>query len=210
MCPARRPANVTIGERPCVCGDRCLASVIAKLRFGDATPKAFVCVEHLLPSQLEHFKAGKGLPRVPGKCLLCNRYTTTFLYMLARHDQQLQLTSELLQHQTFTNAACPPLGDDPVDEASSMPSHASEIGGESGYRASAMLFVDGGFANSQVARKERIGALMFRPFVRFCSTDYVYRNDADGLRIVQINIASKTVEDPFRALPVSPDQPPAA
>jgi hypothetical protein len=73
-----------------------------------------------------------------------------------------------------------------------------------------MLFVDSEFANSQAARKERLGALMFRPFVRFCSTDYVYRSDEDGLRIVQINVGSNTAEDHFRQLPVPPDRAPAA
>ena len=154
-------------ERPCVCGTKCLANVIAQLRYGDDTPKAFVCVEHLLPSELDAFRNGKGLPRVPGKCLLCTRYTTTFLYVLSRHDPKLKLSCSMLQHQTHCNATCPPFrSDDPVADASSVPTHSSEIGGQMGYKHSCMLYVDDDFCNSSLAREERIGLLQWKPFVR--------------------------------------------
>ena len=67
-------AKSEIGERPCVCGQRCLANHMAKVRYGPDTNKGFVCKEFLLPSQLRDFLDGKGLPPVQQKCLLCSRY----------------------------------------------------------------------------------------------------------------------------------------
>ena len=67
-------ANETIGERPCVCGARCLANFMAKIRYGKDTNKGFVCKEFLLPSQHKDFLHGKGLPATHQKCLICSRY----------------------------------------------------------------------------------------------------------------------------------------
>lgn len=67
-------ANSTIGERPCVCGTRCLANFMAKIRYGKDTDKGFVCKEFLLPSQYKDFLEGKGLPETHQKCLICTRY----------------------------------------------------------------------------------------------------------------------------------------
>jgi hypothetical protein len=67
-------AKAEIGERPCVCGQRCLANHMAKIRYGPDTDKGFVCKEFLLPGQLKDFLEGKGLPPVQQKCLLCSRY----------------------------------------------------------------------------------------------------------------------------------------
>lgn len=170
--------------------------MIAQLRYGEGSDRSFACVEHLLPSAHSTFVQGGGLPRVPGKCLLCKRYSTTFLYMLIRHDPKSAVADEILQTQTFANAR--PAGPLSTEEALDTPDHASEIGADTGYKASAMLFVDNEFANSRAARENKIGALLFRPFVRFCSTDYAYVKDAEGLRIVQKNVGSRAPEDPFR------------
>ena len=68
------PAKEDIGERPCVNKDACLANVIAHVRYGIESDKAFVCKEFLLPDQHTKFLAGEGLPQRRGKCLLCARY----------------------------------------------------------------------------------------------------------------------------------------
>lgn len=75
-------AKAEIGERPCVCGQRCLANHMAKIRYGPDTNKGFVCKEFLLPSQLRDFLDGKGLPPVQQKCLLCSRYWMHYIYIL--------------------------------------------------------------------------------------------------------------------------------
>ena len=71
---ARSPANHSIGERDCVCGTRCLAMFIARVRYGPDNTKGFVCKEFLLPDQHRDFLAGKGCPPQRQKCLLCSRY----------------------------------------------------------------------------------------------------------------------------------------
>lgn len=76
------PARTSIGERECVCGTRCLANFIAKVRYGTDTDKAFVCKEYLLPDQYKDFLDGKGLPSMRSKCLLCSRYYLNYLYIL--------------------------------------------------------------------------------------------------------------------------------
>ena len=76
------PANASIGERSCVCGERCLANHMAKIRYGPDTKKGFVCKEYLLPSQLKDFLGGNGLPKIQQKCLLCSRYWLNYIYIL--------------------------------------------------------------------------------------------------------------------------------
>jgi len=78
------PPNEEIGERPCINQERCLARFIAQVRYGPNTDMAFTCKEFLLPDQHEAFLAGKGLPQRRGKCLLCHRYFTNYLYILVR------------------------------------------------------------------------------------------------------------------------------
>jgi hypothetical protein len=83
------PPNTTIGERECVCGDRCLCVFMAKLRYGPETDKGFVCKEFLLPEQRAAFLDGKGAPALRQKCLVCTRYFTTYLYPLVRIPRTL-------------------------------------------------------------------------------------------------------------------------
>ena len=81
------PPNVSIGERECVCGARCLAKFIARVRYGDENEKGFVCKEFLLPDQHKSFIDGNGLPPQKQKCLLCSRYYMNYIYILVRsHD----------------------------------------------------------------------------------------------------------------------------
>ena len=66
--------NKSIGERECVCGQRCLAMFIARMRYGPENKRGFVCKEFLLPDQYRDFLEGKGGPPQRQKCLLCTRY----------------------------------------------------------------------------------------------------------------------------------------
>ena len=84
------PANTSIGERECVCGQRCLCSFIAKVRYGHETDKGFVCKEFLLPRQYKDFLDGKSLHAIRGKCLVCLRYFVNYLYILvSAHSKPL-------------------------------------------------------------------------------------------------------------------------
>lgn len=78
------PPIASIGERECVCGERCLGNFIAKVRYGADTDKGFTLKEYLLPDQLKAFEEGKGLPAQRQKCLLCSRYWLNYVYILVR------------------------------------------------------------------------------------------------------------------------------
>jgi len=184
------PANHSIGERDCVCGPRCLAMFIARVRYGPDNTKGFVCKEFLLPDQYQDFLAGRGCPPQRQKCLLCSRYFLNYVYILARTDPSFKAVP-CLTLQTFSN----PVGsglpdhDEIVRTATSTPTHSSLVSCREGYKPHAMLFVDEDFANQRVQRETSLGALSFRPVVRFCSTHYRYTEDADGKsRIVQVGI----------------------
>lgn len=66
--------NKSIGERGCICEEKCLAKFVAMARYGPNNDKGFVCKEFLLPDQYRDFLDGKGLPSMRGKCLMCSRY----------------------------------------------------------------------------------------------------------------------------------------
>lgn len=86
------PAKSSIGERECVCGQRCLCNFIAKVRYGPETDKGFVCKEFLLPQQHADFLDGKGLPALRGKCLVCLRYFVNYLYILVSAHSNPRIT----------------------------------------------------------------------------------------------------------------------
>jgi hypothetical protein len=100
------PPNKTIGERECVCGDKCMAAFLARWRHGSNTDLAFVCKEYLLPDEHAAFLAGKGLPIRRKKCLLCSRYFTSFLYYKARVDPTFKLEEVGLEPLSFQNQVC--------------------------------------------------------------------------------------------------------
>lgn len=183
------PPDVSVGERECVCGERCLANFIAKIRYGKENNKGFVCKEFLLPSQYDAFLKGKGLPQVRQKCLLCQRYWTSYVYLLARTDSKFNVHSGT-QIQMFGNV----VGDTPehkeiVSSAADMPTHSSALMCKDGYKQDAMLFVDEGFANSDTQRCSRLCALSFKPVVRFSSSHYQYVKTHSGTkRIVQVGV----------------------
>lgn len=207
------PPNKTIGERECVCGERCLCVFMAKLRYGAETTKGFVCKEFLLPEQRTTFLAGKGLPALRQKCLVCTRYFTTYLYTLARTDANFKL-APLLSIQTFCNASSAaelPDHEEVLKAAKELPSHASTVSCADGYKAHAMLFVDEDFSQHRLQRETRLGALVFRPVVRFNSAHYRYVPMSDGEdgqhRLIQVGIGE---DDQLGGLGFRQPLPPAA
>ena len=189
------PANENIGERPCVNGERCLANFIAKMRYGVNTDKAFTCKEFLLPTQYQEFRDGHGLPQRKGKCLLCCRYFTNYVYLLARSDPAFKVGQSPLGMQVFCNPvthvpARPGDEADMQEAASQLPTHVCSVSATDGYRPEATLFVDEDWMALRSAREGNLKQLLFKPVVRFCSTHYQYVKDSDGLRIVQVGIGA--------------------
>lgn len=189
------PPNKSIGERECVCGDKCLSMFIARIRYGNDNPMGFVCKEFLLPDQYEQFRKGKGLPPQRQKCLLCSRYFVNYLYILARSDPSFTLNTPCISLQTFSNvfaSALPEYGTI-MDSAASTPNHANLVSCKGGYMPHAMLFVDEDFADLRCQRETKLAALSFKPIVRFCSSHYRYVKDKENpaenaYRIVQVGI----------------------
>lgn len=196
---------VSIGERECVCGERCLCKFIAAVRYGSDTKNGFVCKEYLLPEQLKVFLMGGGLPPQRQKCLVCTRYYMNYIYILARTDPNFRIPTSVAL-QTFTNT--PSSSSDTKDLVSSpellpehdevmrcvadMPENVSQVSCSDGYTPDAMLFVDENFAASRVQRESKMGVLSFRPVVRFCSGHYKYVQDTSGeTRIVQVGIGQE-------------------
>ena len=68
------------------CGEKCIACWLAIWRYGDNTDKAFVCKEFLLPEAYALFQRTGDLPEEAGKCLVCTRYFTSYVYRLCRLD----------------------------------------------------------------------------------------------------------------------------
>ena len=162
------PADTSIGERPCCLADRCICVWLARWRYGEDTEYAFIGKEFLLPSQRTAFETNGALPPTHGKCLLCTRYHHTFLYRLARSDPTFK-PSESIPLQAFGNS----LG---LVKGESVPSHSSVVGDVDGYKQEALLFVDEAWSETHAARGS-MGTLLWRPCVKFCSSDYKYCKD---------------------------------
>ena len=197
---------------------------------------AFTCKEFLLPSQHTDFLSGKGLPSRRGKCLLCLRYFQHYTYILVRTPMQKDAPALISDHPTvmcpLSQARTDPnfrVGESPLGQvfcnpcseatklssseeanlqsaASEIPTHSSAISTTDGYLPSAMLFVDEDFVAHRSAREQRIGALTWRPTVRFCSAHYQYVKDQDGLRIIQVGIGVDKKGLHFQAPPGFADQ----
>jgi len=182
-----RPAKPVNDERECCNGDKCVCRWMAIFRYGEETDRAFVCREYLLPSQEIEFRSSGELPKTPGKCLLCTRYFTSYIYTLARNSPSFSPTTAI-QIQAFCNKlAC----ETPLDDA---PAHSSSIGDTDGYRASVMLFVDEKWADTSSSRNG-MSALLWRPTVRFNCRDYEFVVDSDGTpRCIQINMAIEQMD----------------
>lgn len=101
-----RPPHADRGERPCNLGDSCLCVFMAKLRYGPKNPYAFVCTEFLLPEQRRAWLRGSKLPDEPGKCLVCIRYFTTYLYLMARNNAHFKRTTRKFALQPHCSECC--------------------------------------------------------------------------------------------------------
>ena len=175
----RRP-KLEIGERECACGQKCLAVFVARLRFGDGSPRGFVCREHLTPSQLTTFDRGEGLPSTRQKCLLCARYFTMYAYTLALHEPSFKPPASL-SLSPFQNA----LGD----------MVGASMNCTNGYARHAMLHVGEAFSDLKIARETALGQLFTTPTVRFSSRDYQYVEEDGEWRIVQVGIGADDPHD---------------
>ncbi len=177
-----RPPNVAVGERPCCFGDRCICVWMARWRYGDKTDMAFIGTEFLLPSQAAEFKRSGKLPHTQGKCLVCSRYVTTYIYRCARADPTFR-PSASIPLQAFGNA----LG---VEAGENVPTHSSVANDVDGYRPEALLFVDEQWADTAAARGG-MASMLWRPCVKFLTTHYVYVKDHNGLpRLIQRNVGA--------------------
>lgn len=151
---------------------------------------AYRC-RYLLPAQREAFLAGKGLPSQRQKCLVCTRYVTNYVYILARTDPNFKVDAGVAL-QTFANAtaATEPLPHEEVmQHACSVPTHVNCVSCADGYRPEAMIFVDEDFMQNRAQRDTRLSVMAFRPVVRFSSSHYRYvQDDAGENRIIQVGI----------------------
>jgi len=188
-----RPPNGEIGERPCVSGDDCLCRFLARLRYGESDPRGFVGVEFLLPAQRDRWQCGHGLPERQGKCLLCQRYWTTRLYLMARSNPSFRmgLGGKFLM-QTHSN---PVIERDPsrsilkgLDGSQELPTHVNTVNCVDGYIPDAMLYADEEFVQSHTSREGNASALIWKPVVRFDSSHYRYVMGESGPFIVQVGI----------------------
>jgi hypothetical protein len=179
--------DTCIGERECVCRERCLATFIAKVRYGMQNKHGFICKEYLLPNEYEDFLDGKGLPATPKKCLICYRYFTSYLYTLARTNPSISETdSGTVMAQSFCNLF---RNQTPTHEAimgcvDELPLNTPTVATNDGYALHACLFVDEKYADTRIQREKKIGALLFRPTVRFCSKHYMYEIAQDGRKYI--------------------------
>jgi len=180
-----RPANEQSGERGCVNGEKCVCRWLAIFRYGEKCKEAFVCREFLLPSQLEEFQTSGKLPKVHGKCLICCRYFTAYTYTLARNQPNFNPKSSICL-QAFGNKI---VVDNPEESALS---HSNVVGGEEGYNPDCLLYIDEKWVDVASARGD-LGTLLWRPVVRFQSSDYEFVQDTNidgGYRVIQVKLGS--------------------
>ena len=189
-----RPPNERVGERHCLNEGACLCQIMAKVRFGAETSKAFTATEFLLPTEREAFLGGRGLPARRNKCLVCTRYFLTYVYLLARNDPTFNIAQSGLSLQPFANTLTAPPPSGQHDDAQAReaqeegPRSCSLFSCKDGYLPNAMLFADEKLLDTRAGRETPLGLLCWKPVVRFCSSDYRYIEDETGPRIVQVGI----------------------
>lgn len=179
-----RPPNPAVGERKCACDEACLCKFIARVRYGKADTRGFICREYLTPSQNSDFLQGRKLPALRSKCLVCYRYLMTYVYTLARNDHGfsfpvLSQRSGDASHPSGEDAAALHSFLECANEEDVLPLRVSEMGTADGYHPSAMLMPDEEFANRRAARTSCLSSLLLEPTVRFCSHNYQYVKSQD-------------------------------
>jgi hypothetical protein len=119
-----------------------------------------------------------------------------YVYILARTDPAFKVGKSPLGVQVFcnpvTHVPTPRVADeaDLQQVAAELPTNVCAVSSADGYKPSATLFVDEDWMALRSSREGKLGQLMFKPVVRFCSSHYKYVNDDDGLRIVQVGIGA--------------------
>ncbi len=206
-----RPPDLSIGERPCVAGSCCVCAHLGRQRFPAGHPCIFVCTEFLLPSAHKAWQQGGSLPETHGKCLMCIRWWTHYLYTLGRMDRRFNLSSSLrspptqhgdpssvhLNHLNVTSAMTTEeqnlirrLG------SSDLPTHTNLVDARDGYLRMAMLYSEEELANVEAIRDGSTSSLVWRPFVRFDTSHYAFRVDGGKPRVVQVNIGCHLNAEP--------------
>jgi hypothetical protein len=181
-----RPAIPENGERKCVADSTCVCRWLAINRYGEGSMYEFVCREYLLPSQLEAYKTTGKYSKPHGKCLVCTRYFTTYVYTLARNSPTFCANSPIALQAFANQIEC----EDPQAEALS---HSSRVGTEDGYNAEAMLFVDERWTSTRAARDE-LGTLLWKPVVRYNSQDYVLKYNSETSKPYMIQFGMGTCD----------------
>lgn len=195
-----RPPKLEIGERPCSCQDKCLATFLAHMRYGPNTKKAFICTEHLLPSELAAFKDGKGLPKIPNKCLLCLRYFQTYVALLVRTDPNFAVATKSIATQAYVN--CTVSRDVDTDETNNLnscmaPRFTSECSGND-YPLSSLIFADEeALRIPEVRGSEELMAWQLRPQVRFQASNFTYHLDDAGKPFITQEFLTDASSAPF-------------
>ena len=189
-----RPPRNDLGERECVAGKRCMCVMLAKARYGNSTKRGFVGVEFMLPEDRDLWRSGKGRPERHGKCLLCIRYLTTYLYVRSMSDPGFLevLRSGRLLTQTHTVSTCELTSEGKVlADGLSLPTHSSVANTVDGYLPSALIPVEADFVNTGVGRETSLSSLAWQPFVRFQSNHYKYIwcDSIGEQRIVQVGVS---------------------
>lgn len=181
------PANPKLGERACVCEDRCIARWLAIWRYGPNSVNEFVCKEYLLPKELHKVRSGESLVRGQGKCLLCIRYYQTYIFKLAQIDPNI--SNSKIGVQSFSNTILPPYDGRCLSSA---------FYSEDGYRPCAMLGVEKSWLESREAATH-MSSFAWRPVVRFCASHYQHILKPDRtpcIMQVGIGIADKHFRQP--------------
>lgn len=199
------PADPTIGERDCACEARCICRALAQLRHGRDSRLAFVCKEFLLPSERQLFLTGGELPTRRRKCLMCTRYHTNYLYILARSHSSFHKDS-------FTASVvlpfCNSVGRGGVDvqhdvsRSGNLVDSSSVFYADDGYRPEAMLFVDEHFVDqSASSRQPPFDTLGWKPVVRFCCAHYRYEWSVRKRApyVVQTGVGARLAHEPDRS-----------
>jgi hypothetical protein len=200
-----RPPKLEIGERPCACGEQCLAIFIAQLRYGPNNDKGFICTEHLLPSELTAFKEGHGLPKIPNKCLLCLRYFQTYVALLARTDPTFAAATKSLSTEAYVNCVVP--RDVETEETSNLnssmaPRFVSECSGDD-YPLSSLIFADEeALRNPCIRGSKDLMAWQLRPQVRFQASHFTYHMDEAGKPFITQEFLTDATTSPFGQPPL--------
>lgn len=174
-----RPPDMAIGERPCVAGRHCICAHLGRHRFPAGDARIFVCTEFLLPTQRDAWVKSGVLPKENGKCLLCIRWWTHYLYTMARMDRRFRIRTSM----TSIDASPPErLSGSSVQErtllerlgAGGLPTHTNLADTKDGYLRDALLYSDEESVNAMAVRDGTASSLLWRPFVRFETAHYAF------------------------------------